>query len=99
MQFPDQHGRFSSPWDYEHESRSRPVPENTRYGSLGQQNQALSHYINSGYSDLYHTEAEIAAELQRQIGPQNLSSKQSHQFGTTATNSLLSSHVLPPFFH
>ncbi|KAF7833509.1 GBF-interacting protein 1 [Senna tora] len=89
----------SSMWDYEPESRSLTLPERTQYNSLGQPNQALSQYINSGYSNLYPSEARIAAELERQSGSQDLPSKQYHQFGNAATNSLLSANILSPFYH
>lgn len=91
-------GSFST-WDNGLESRTFSLPESTRYSSLRQPSQTLSQYITPGYSDLYDSKTGIAAELQRQSRFQDLSSKQSHQFGSTATNSLLSAHILSPFFH
>ncbi|XP_028777907.1 uncharacterized protein LOC114734444 isoform X2 [Neltuma alba] len=93
-----QHGGFST-WDYGQELRSASLPESMRLSSLGQPRQALPQVMTPGYSDIYHSGTGIGAQLQRQVGYQDFSSKQSRQFGNTATSSLHSSHTMPPFFH
>ncbi|KAI4308094.1 hypothetical protein L6164_031203 [Bauhinia variegata] len=65
-----------SPWDYVAESRSLPHTD-----FRGQSNQAPSHshYINSGFSDPYHSQSSLVAQLGRLNGSADLTSKQSYE--------------------
>ncbi|MED6107989.1 hypothetical protein PIB30_019216 [Stylosanthes scabra] len=79
-----QHGNLSQ-WDYGVESRSSFRPERTEYNFMRQQQQQqqsftpVSQYINPGYSDPYHSQKQVAEELQQPGGLQGLSPQQLQQ--------------------
>ncbi|XP_057741498.1 uncharacterized protein LOC130960181 isoform X2 [Arachis stenosperma] len=77
-----QNGSLSQ-WDYGAAPRTSFRPERTEYNFMRQQQQQnlapVSQYANPGYSDPYHSQKQVAEELQQAGGLQGLSPQQLQQ--------------------